>query len=214
MDALTLARFCQASYSHPDVPGHVAFDAAGIQGFIAGTEWGVALVFRGSDQPSDWSTNLNAERATMPMFGGTVHEGFGRAAMAARRVVLECLSPFPTEHLYIAGHSLGGAMATLFGKMLEDLQPLVYTYGSPRVLCGDAASAYRTKTFRYVHGYDIVPRVPSAWRGFIHVGDTCHLGEGKYARHVYWPTLEGWRDHSIAKYVAALEQQAEDSSLP
>ncbi|KAI7863316.1 Alpha/Beta hydrolase protein [Spinellus fusiger] len=80
------------------------------------------------------------------------------------------------KRLYITGHSLGGALATIFlAKMVQSDSPLLphfaglYTYGQPRV--GDETfsrifhSNLSRKIFHHVYNNDIVPRVPG-WDGY------------------------------------------------
>ncbi|KAI5067981.1 hypothetical protein GOP47_0016326 [Adiantum capillus-veneris] len=95
--------------------------------------------------------------------------------------------------LYITGHSLGGALATLFSALLliEDNETClslggVFTYGQPRVgdakfasfvqkkLCGTSPKKY----FRVVYRTDIVPRLPFDDRmfQFKHISP-CHYYE-------------------------------------
>ncbi|CAN92390.1 Probable Lipase [Sorangium cellulosum So ce56] len=84
----------------------------------------------------------------------------------------------PVEALYITGHSLGGAVATLAAAIVyadhrfEHYRPLlkgVYTFGQPMV--GDATFAEEFKDdlgknlFRHVYNSDIVPRFPSRAMG-------------------------------------------------
>ncbi|OOF57605.1 hypothetical protein BKK56_01020 [Rodentibacter genomosp. 2] len=68
------------------------------------------------------------------------------------------------KELYITGHSLGGAVATILSAYLYEkgLKPLLYTYGSPRVGNVYFANYYanRFTHFRHVNGGDIVPAVP------------------------------------------------------
>ncbi|KAF9313767.1 hypothetical protein BG003_004851 [Podila horticola] len=72
---------------------------------------------------------------------------------------------------YICGHSLGGALATIFlAKMVQCNSPLLdifsglYTYGQPRI--GDKAFSHAfgpklaCKMFHHVHNNDIFARVP------------------------------------------------------
>jgi hypothetical protein len=90
----------------------------------------------------------------------------------------------PMEVLYIAGHSLGGALAVLTGALLcsrsessglwEKVRG-VYTFGQPMV--GDQAFARRLEDtlgrslFRHVYRQDIVPRLPPRVMGrFAHLG--------------------------------------------
>jgi hypothetical protein len=97
--------------------------------------------------------------------------------------------------LFFTGHSLGAALAVLGAEAAADkgLAPAsVFTYGMPRAGGPVFAARYDGKlgdrTFRLVHGGDIVPCVPDALVAanpiqFQHVGRllTCPSG-GKFAR--------------------------------
>ncbi|KAG0369897.1 hypothetical protein BC939DRAFT_460962 [Gamsiella multidivaricata] len=72
---------------------------------------------------------------------------------------------------YICGHSLGGALATIFlAKMVQCNSPLLdifsglYTYGQPRIGDRDFSNAFgyklACKMFHHVHNNDIFARMP------------------------------------------------------
>ncbi|KAK4509251.1 uncharacterized protein ATC70_007601 [Mucor velutinosus] len=75
------------------------------------------------------------------------------------------------KRFYICGHSLGGALATVFlAKMIQKESPLLeyfeglYTYGQPNIGDKDFSKAFNQditcKIFNHVYNNDIVPRIP------------------------------------------------------
>jgi triacylglycerol lipase len=131
------------------------------------------VAFRGTDDIRDWLANLNVDR--VDWFGGSVHRGFHLAEESLAGRVLERL-PESATPLWITGHSLGGALATLFAFRLQRAGHNVaglYTFGSPRVGCRCFAAQHdwllHRKHFRVVHNSDAVPRVPLPLR-FRHCG--------------------------------------------
>ncbi len=156
--------------------------------------WG-AVVFRGTNDLRDWDYNVDCRHVQWSV--GTVHEGFRKAfdplwAQIAPR--LDSLdSPF-----FCAGHSLGGAVATLAASTRPPRA--TYTYGSP--LVGDttfATSCAGRSMFRIVNDRDEVPTVPPAGLGFCHVGELHEIG--KDAPHEFFERLA---DHAPINYVHLL----------
>jgi hypothetical protein len=96
------------------------------------------------------------------------------------------------EALYVTGHSLGGAMALLFGLMvsgnaahrrLASRMRAVYTFGQPLAL--DASPglmpALESKVFRHVIARDPIPALPPAsWARFGHIGREYRYAEGEW----------------------------------
>src|SRR5438128_470277 len=131
--------------------------------------------FRGA--LTDWLRNFEL-RPKPDDSGGRVHEGFqkdieavwedGNGVKGVKSYLREVLES-GTRTLWITGHSLGAALATLAAeRAVRDGRFAVqgvYTYGSPRV--GDDAfkQAYATRglderTYRFVNNVDVVPKLP------------------------------------------------------
>ncbi len=96
--------------------------------------------------------------------GGVVHCGFHAALEQIWAAALQpCLTRLkaanPARTIWLTGHSLGGALATLAAARLADVTGL-YTFGSP--LVGDRQFAERCpdRAYRVVNNNDIVPHVP------------------------------------------------------
>lgn len=96
---------------------------------------------------------------------GRVHFGFRRALREVWEPLVERLAPLrkerPGRPLWLAGHSLGGALAMLAAARLPEIQA-VYTFGAPLLADEDFAAAYAVPTFRFVHGEDVITKVPVA----------------------------------------------------
>lgn len=110
--------------------------------------------------------------------GGNVHQGFMDALNEVwEDQLLPCLNKLLSEEgknrvLWMTGHSLGAALATLAADRFGHVQG-VYTFGSPRVGDQSFADDYYVNTYRFVNNNDIVPRLP--WRPYVHVGQLKYI---------------------------------------
>ncbi|CAL8471597.1 g11139 [Coccomyxa elongata] len=116
-----------------------------------------------------------------------VHEGFLRAYDSVRTRVLGVVDEVLTGsedswHVYVTGHSLGGALATLCSFELANRryrhggepEITMYNYGSPRVGNAAFARAYDRSvpdSWRVTNRLDVIPRVPRLM-GYCHVGNS------------------------------------------
>jgi len=134
-----------------------------------------ALVFRGTNSPRDWLTNIRIGQGRA-VGEGLVHDGFFDALHGVwdevRRAIrfLDC--PY-----FCTGHSLGAALATVAAARLyrTSMPPhSVYTFGSPRVGNGAFAASLKSRAlFRVVNDNDCVVLAPPS----IGMLDYCHAGE-------------------------------------
>ncbi len=152
----------------------------GGEGFVAGNDEEVVVVFVGSRNLTHWVSNLRVE--PVPSHGGNVHRGF--------TVDLNVLHDEATRHLhglrsdrhklYITGHSRGGALAMLFARRLqEDGLPgekAVFTFGALRIGDQDFAATFDLDLVRIENVLDPVPHLPRG--AFIHIGRQVWLTAG------------------------------------
>lgn len=150
------------------------------QAFVASNDQVVVAAFRGTEPKiQDWLTD--ARTAPVPFHVGKVHRGFLRAFDSIWELVAAEISRQQTrgQTLWLTGHSLGGALATLAAAKLRlgpDPKEVhgLYTFGCPRV--GDLDfrvafdSDFSARAFRYVNEDDVVPQLAPEDLGFTHVG--------------------------------------------
>ncbi len=130
-------------------------------GFTADLGTAAVLAFRGTAQLEDWLTDGQARQVQNAAYPGKVHSGFADAMDVIWPGVKELL-PIGRP-VFVTGHSLGGALATLAAVRLLDSGcdvRAVYTFGSPRVGDLDFYDGYHPVTYRFVNNDDIVPHVP------------------------------------------------------
>ena len=154
-------------------------------GLVTCDEANVILAFRGTQRLPNWMTSANVR--LLAAFGGNVHQGFAHAWAMVRVPVTALLDRChtPSRRLWITGHSLGGALATLSAEDFHGegraVQQVV-TFGAPRV--GDTvfAAKYAIPTIRFVNYQDPVPWVPPH---LIHVGQEWHfLPDGRLVQRM------------------------------
>lgn len=146
------------------------------QGFVAYREpdedgLGFAIIaFRGTQQIKDWLSNVDANkvpikspRAQQDRELGKVHRGFHNAYQSVHPQILKHLEGLEALPIYITGHSLGGALATLATWYLSgDKLAACYTFGAPRVGDKGLSDLFHTPIYRINNGADPVPFVPAS----------------------------------------------------
>lgn len=100
----------------------------------------MVIVFTGTFFMNEWATDLNfrlhnAVGINNYRAGVQVHSGFYKLYMSARDqlwTLYNSFKPAPRE-LFITGHSLGGALATIGAYDFARKNPIYYSFASPRV---------------------------------------------------------------------------------
>jgi len=188
-NALSLGHASDLAYKpEPEVQQQVSdwgfshvrfFSDNGTQAYFAARNDLQILVFRGTEpqRPEDILTDADCRLITA--HGGRVHKGFHDALKSVITPVAAEIRTLPgnSRKLWLTGHSLGGALATL-AVIALDTHGIhtdgISTYGQPR--SGDAAfaRAYRNRSngrsYRHVNFHDCVTMLPLPIMGYRHVG--------------------------------------------
>jgi len=211
------------------------FDIHDTQAAIMVDDTRCILAFRGTDSVHDWMTDVDVSQTWGPYtisaeFNSTkiqrrsrVHRGFNEALNHVWPEVEHVVALHSDKLLYVTGHSLGAALATLAIARFD--YGTLYSFGSPRVGSKSFANEFnyrfsgnsceRKRAYRFVNNNDVVTRLPI--RGYQHVGSLRHFTQsGKMWiepswRWVEWDRIwgricrrvaDGVKDHSVAEYVS------------
>ena len=141
------------------------FDRGGTQAILVSGGSFIALAFRGTEATSirDIKADARANKRACES-GGKMHSGFYDAFENIRPMVEEAIGDerHADKPLYIAGHSLGGAIATVAAKKLAHAGGIAacYSFGSPRVGDDDWVAEIKAPVYRLVNSADCVTMLP------------------------------------------------------
>ncbi len=165
------------------------------------------LAVEGTNETTDWVTNLK-----FMIKRDDCHRGFkNNANRTLAQLVIGYEALDPSRTLVLAGHSLGGATATLIADLLWESgnrNIALVTAGSPRP--GGRRLRKRLKNLehmRFVHGDDIVPGTPPWLAGYVHTHPAIQLKDESDTR------FDGVADHNIGDYVTAAEKHFADKKV-
>jgi hypothetical protein len=169
--------------------GTFATRRSGTQGFGAvGGDGKVYIAFRGTQTDDPTDIGVDADLRLCPWTaGGEAHTGFSLALKSIWEAVELWLKPHDPSRVWITGHSLGAALATLAASLVPG--STLVTFGSPRV--GDAAFANlfaQRDVRRYVDCSDVVTMVPPELLDYRHVGAIRYIDQNG--------TLQNWSDNT------------------
>lgn len=213
--------------------------AEACQGFLAiSQDKKIALLaFRGTEKKlEDWQTDAAFKLVPSPTGTGQTHEGFTQqldtkvtTEKLYQIIVAELKNQLqPDTLLYLTGHSLGAALATLTAARLATDKVAgigsVYTYGSPRV--GDTVFARQYElalghcTYRVVNAEDLVTRVPPrATPGvtgeYAHVGQTVYFdSDGRMQLNIaFWERFLNTVIKAVQDFRAQLKSLLKDHAM-
>ncbi len=191
----------------------------------------LCMAFRGTNELRDWLDNIDAF-GTDALFG-QFHRGFWKSVEDVWQPIDEkcrALQQVKRRPIFITGHSLGGAMATIAAaRYIHEDKPFtsVYTFGQPRAMTRDTARIFnmecKQRFFRFHNNNDIVTRVPARLMGYSHVGTYLYISEEKQIcpepgcwfkfldyfdgafNAVREQGLDGVADHNMANYFNAVK---------
>lgn len=204
------------------------------QAFLVSNGEYAVLSFRGTEvtKKMDFATDAKAFKASL--IEGRVHKGFVGGYRSIETQVLDGLKKIGDLPLYITGHSLGAALATVATQyferdhILRDQIAACYTFGSPRLGNKEYDRDFKSAIYRVVNTTDLVTVVPLLAMGYIHIGDVRFLepGMGNIRRgipilqRIFFFLMAAFRlfgplvgDHGITKYRKKLEAVAQDRNL-
>ncbi|GMH81787.1 hypothetical protein TL16_g09045 [Triparma laevis f. inornata] len=211
----------------------------------------LVVVFRGTDTnimlPGILSGALKDMRLTMitggktkdptaPDSKGKVHRGMAKAYRRNFKTLVPIIERLWDTKKYkrleklivVTGHSLGGALATIFIKGLYESVPSArsslvgYTFGGYAIGDDDFMSEFNSKIpnfFRCINREDFVPHyVTPWWKGWRHVGVYIHMTDSKFfyncepfeLKETDWESTTGsffdpGTNHSLMAYSKNLE---------
>ena len=141
------------------------FDIEDTQAIIVVSEHFTVLAFRGTEanKPKDIKSDIGASIVRCNS-GGMIHKGFSQAYNLVSTQLQSALAApeIASKPLFITGHSLGGALATIAAKRLTHNAGIAacYTFGSPRVGDSNWVSGIRAPLYRVVNAADAVTMLP------------------------------------------------------
>jgi triacylglycerol lipase len=202
------------------------------QAYLFSTAYDCVVVFRGTEghEIDDIKADVDAVMVVADTVG-RVHRGFKREVDELWEPLEEALRE-NTKPLWFAGHSLGGAMATISAGRCV-LSPIpsnpeaLFTFGSPRVGNRRYINFVKMNHYRWVNNNDIVTRMPPRWLGYTHAGRELYLDAyGKVRNYSSWRvfrdrwwgfmlSLRKWKvdhlsDHLISSYIQYIHQAIVD----
>jgi hypothetical protein len=185
----------------------------------------ISIVFRGSESRSDWYYDFMIVKKGLIINGVTkspsvnVHSGFLAQLMTndvyatLLVTVKKLLDENPDYEICVTGHSLGGALSTLFGFMISheiDNKVTVISFASPRVGDWQWKKAFESKSnlyhYRFTNIRDAITAVPMI--NYYHVGNNIRLKDDKFELFTLG-AVRGWFDETLFTCWSASEHNVD-----
>lgn len=230
---LTFAKIAETTYANPkdatakfNALGYSIvefFDIKGAQAYLLKGVDSHVLSFRGTEvtEKSDVLADLTSGK-NIEACGGKVHVGFKGEVNKVWPAIERAVTGIDT--VYVTGHSLGAAMATIAASRMQDKVEALITFGSPRAGNQEFVNSLAVTHYRVQNNCDDVTKVPLRLMGFVHHGTHKYMNYyGEFRDLTPWQRVKdmirsrlkarakgqkfiGVFDHMMSNYIAKLEK--------
>ena len=204
------------------------FDIENAQAYLLKNSDGIhVLSFRGTEvtEPSDILADLKSGK-NIEAVGGKIHVGFKGEINKLWPTIEKAVANI--DDLYVTGHSLGAAMATIASGRMQSKVVALVTFGSPRVGNTEYVNSLTFTHYRVQNNCDDVTKVPFKLMGFAHYGTHKYLNyHGSFRNLTPWQQVKdmvrsraraytkgqkflGVYDHMMDNYIAKLGKLGEE----
>jgi len=204
------------------------FDIENAQAYLLkGSDDTHVLSFRGTQvtEPSDVLADLKAGK-NIEAIGGKIHVGFKGEINKLWPAIEKATANI--NSLYVTGHSLGAAMATIAAGRMQSKVLALVTFGSPRVGNQEYVACLTVTHYRVQNNCDDVTKVPFKLMGFAHHGTHVYMNYyGAFRNLTPWQQVKdmvrsrvkaytkgqkflGVYDHMMDNYIAKLGKIGEN----
>lgn len=182
-------------------------------GFIWHSPEEIIIAFRGTSSASNWIADAIAtqQKFKWAKDAGSTHKGFTGIYASARRQLYSALRRLLEDKpLYLTGHSLGAALATLCAMDIAvntNRVPILFTFGSPRVGDPDFVQAFSQhvpNSYRIHNEFDAVTHIPPTVFKLPKQAKTYYYRHVPVSYPLYFADTSLSTNHGIGSYFAEL----------
>ena len=155
----------------------------------------IVLTFTGSNDIHDWFSNVHI--SPIDTLHGTIHSGFYKEYEKLAPLFEPDITNADSRTIFLTGHSLGGALAVITACIFRHLNPVVITFGSPRI--GTTLFNANVSTLRYirwVNGSDKICKLP--------IRKYFHCGIERRLRFPWYKRFTNKSPHHVCNYLKGM----------
>lgn len=176
--------------------------SSGLQAVLSVKDDDVYVIFRGSSELDDFK--IDSKFLPKKFMNTLAHRGFVKSFSECESDLINYIlsNLNSNSKIYVAGHSLGGALATLTAAFLNSKKfnnnIVLVTFGCPKVFYkffNPSRLFAGVDVYRYINGDDLVPNLPP--KLYTHISNPIFLQEkdkdGKLKEH----SMKNYKEHIV-----------------
>ena len=174
------------------------FDIEGAQAYVLGNKERITVAFRGTEPTEKSDVFADLEATHERGFHEGFYEEYEKLELKVHGEVAKLMGR-KARPVYVTGHSLGAAIASIFCFNYPTAEAL-YTFGCPRNATPSKCKELKVPHYRTVNNNDIVPSVPPALLWYKHHGELHYINfYGNVRKMTWWQRFkDGWRGRRAA----------------